>query len=318
MPQSQVVVIGDANVDMVIRLPDRGLSSPDMTDSEPQLHGGGSAANVAVALSRLGLDVSFIGTVGDDGYGRWVRDDLDHEGIDTKGLCTVPDAFTPMVMALIEHDGERLVVIWPPEGGAHLSLQEDQINQGMIRSTAWLHTSGICFRASPARETILHTMELARQTGLTVSIDLNLRMEVWGMDSETRMIFERAIELSDVVFGNAEEEIMPISGGNTIEAAMRNLSAGVRTVIARQGDKGAMVTTPQESFHALAFPTIVVDTLGAGDAFDAGFIAARLAQLNLREAVRWGNAAAALKIGQVGARGLPSIGELKQLLGRDV
>ncbi len=315
MAASQVVVLGDANVDMLIRLPDRASGTPDLTNAVPQLHGGGTAANVAVALARLGVAVTMVGAVGDDGYGRWVRDDLVREGVDVRGLCSVHDAFTPMVMALIEPDGERLVVVWPPEGGAHSRLEAHAIDPALMSSARWLHTTGICLRASPAREAVLHAMELARQAGLTTSLDLNLRFELWGLDDATRRTFEQAIELSDVVFGNAEEEIVPLAGVDSAEAGARFLCGGTRIVVARQGDKGALVVTPQETFHAPAFRTQVVDTLGAGDAFSGGFIAACLATLGVRDAATWGNAVAALKIAQTGARGLPFLEDLKHTLG---
>jgi sugar/nucleoside kinase (ribokinase family) len=92
------------------------------------------------------------------------------------------------------------------------------------------------------------------------------------------------------------------------------LSAGKRTVIARQGAKGALVVSPDDVFSSPAFEVEVVDTVGAGDAFNGGFIAACLAEKDLREAVRWGNAAAALKIEKRGARGLPSRENLFRLL----
>lgn len=316
MTVSQVVVLGDANVDMIIRLPDRTSDTPDLTNSVPQLHGGGSAANVAVALARLGVAVTMVGAVGDDGYGRWVRDDLGCEGVDVQGVYSVHDAFTPMVMALIESNGERLIVVWPPEGGAYLQLQADAINSVLITSASWLHTTGMCLRAAPARDAVLYAMELARAADLTVSLDLNLRLELWGLDDATRKTFERAIELSDVVFGNAEEEIIPIAGVDSAEAAAKCLCGGKRIVIARQGNKGALVVTPKETFHAPAFQAQVVDTLGAGDAFSGGFIAACLAEAGVREAVNWGNGVAALKIGRAGARGLPSLEDLKQMLGK--
>jgi fructokinase/2-dehydro-3-deoxygluconokinase len=300
---------------MVIRLPDRTSDTPDLTNSVPQLHGGGSAANVAVALARLGVAVTMVGAVGDDGYGRWVRDDLGREGVDVQGVCSVHDAFTPMVMALIELNGERLIVVWPPESGAHLQLQADAINPALMASASWLHTTGMCLRASPARDAVLYAMELAREADLTVSLDLNLRLESWGLGDATRRTFERAIELSDVVFGNAEEEIMPIAGVDSAEAGAQYLCGGKRIVVARRGNKGALVATPQETFHAPAFQTRVVDTLGAGDAFNGGFIAACLAKVGVREAASWGNAVAALKIGRAGARGLPSLKDLKQMLG---
>ena len=136
-----------------------------------------------------------------------------------------------------------------------------------------------------------------------------------GLDDKTRRTFERAIELSDVVFGNADEESMPIAGVDSAEDGAQALCDGKRIIIARQGGRGAFVVTPQETFHVPAFPTQVVDTLGAGDAFNGGFIAASLAKVGIREAVRWGNAAAALKVGQSGARSLPSLADLQHRLG---
>lgn len=315
MTAAQAVLLGDAAVDMLIRLPDRAAGQLDLTDSTPQLHGGGSAANVAVALARLGVTTTMVGAVGDDGYGRWVRDDLAREGVDTRGLRLLHDPFTPMVMALIEPTGERLIVVWPPQGGSQFQLEPAHIDPTLMAGASWLHTTGICLRASPAREAVLHGLELAREAGLTVSLDLNLRLELWKLGGETRRTFERAIELSDVIFGNGREEIAPMAGMDSVEDAARSLCGGRRIVVARQGAEGTLAATPEETFHVPAFRTQVVDTLGAGDAFDGGFIAARLAKRDVRESVRWGNAVAALKIGRAGARGLPSREELLQILG---
>ena len=315
MGRLQVVVLGDACVDMVIRLPDHtSQCTSDLSHSAPRLHGGGSGANVAVALARLGADVAMVGAIGDDGYGRWVCDDLIREAVNIEGLVSIADAFTPMVMAVVEPNGERLIYVWPPEGGAHLQLEADLLDPELILSASWLHTTGMCLRESPAREAILHVMALAREAGVTVSLDLNLRLESWGLDTDDRKAFEKAIALSDVVFGNAEEEILPMAGGDSVEAASRILCDSKRIIVARQGSEGAWVTTPSKAFSSPALPAQIVDTLGAGDAFNGGFIAACLAKADTREAARWGNAVAALKIGRSGARGLPSLEELKLAL----
>ena len=312
---SQVIVLGDACVDMVIHLPDHRAGPPDLTHSAPQLFGGGSGANVAVALARLGVAVMMVGAVGDDGYGRWLCEDLSREGVDAKGVCPVRDAFTPMVMALIEPNGERLVVVWPPEGGAHHHLQAEAINPAWITAAAWLHTTGLCLRESPTREAVLFAMQQAQEAGVPVSLDLNMRLELWGLDNETRRVFERAIALSDFVLGNGEEEIRPLTGADSVEAGAKQLGDGQRIVVARQGSQGALVATPQETFHVPAFQVEVVNTLGAGDAFNGGFIAACLAKVGIKEAVRWGNAVAALNISHDGARSLPSLADLQCLLG---
>jgi sugar/nucleoside kinase (ribokinase family) len=326
----RVVVLGDANVDMVICLPDRASGAPDLTASEPQVYGGGSAANAAVALARLGVAVSFVGSVGDDGFGRWLREDLAHEGVDTRGLITARDAFTPMVIALVDPGGERWIVVWPPERGADLRLRPEDLDLAWMAGAAWLHTTGMCLRASPVREAVLHGMALAREAGASVSLDLNLRVELWGLDHETRQTVERAVQLSDVVLGSGLEEIGPLAGLDDVEAAARAMCGGKRVVVARLGADGALAAVPAsassaestsassaelaEIIHAPAFPTSVVDTLGAGDAFDAGFVAACLAGNDTYEALRWGNAVAALKIGRPGARGVPTRAELEGVL----
>lgn len=313
MSDSFAVVLGDANVDMVICLPDRSSGPPDLSKSTPQLYGGGSAANAAVALARLGVRTTFIGAVGDEGYGRWVRDDLNREGIDTHALRALPDAFTPMVIAMIEPGGERLIVVWPPERGADTRLRPEDVDPDLIAGAAWLHTSGMCLRHSPVREAVLRGMEIARAAGVPVSLDLNLRLELWGWRDQIRETLDRAISLSDVVFGNATEEIVPVARVASVEMAAQIVADGKRIAVARLGAAGALAATPEGLFRAEAFPARVVDTLGAGDAFDGGFIAARIEGRDVLTALRWGNAAAAIKIGQSGARGTMSRAEVERL-----
>jgi sugar/nucleoside kinase (ribokinase family) len=219
-----------------------------------------------------------------------------------------------MVLALIEPNGERLVVVWPPEDGAHHHLPQKAIHAAFWQGATWLHTSGMCLRHSPTRETILQAMKEANTKGVMVSLDLNVRNELWGFDAETRATFERAVSLSDVVLGDAKEEVCLLAGLDTAEEAARMLCDGRRSIIARMGDAGALAATPSGLLRAAGFMVDVVDTLGAGDAFDAGFIAAGMDGRDLQEAMRWGNAVAALTIGKRGARGSPNRQELSAFL----
>lgn len=309
------VLVGDANVDLILRLPDRAADTKQGAIPPPELHGGGTVANTAVALARLGVPVALISAAGDDGYGRWVRDDLVREGVDTTGLRLVPEDFTPTVIAAIHPDGERSIYVWPPTGSAHISLRVDDLDPARIAGADWLHTSGMVLRGSPVREAALHAMLIAHEAGVPVSLDLNLRLEVWGWADEFRATIKRAIRLADVVFGHAAEEIVPLAGVENIEMAAQAISHDRRIVVARHGGRGALVAGSGYSEWVPAFEIpAIVDTLGAGDAFNGGFIAARLAGRDPVECARWGNAVAALKIGQAGARGLPSREAVARLL----
>lgn len=310
----EVVVLGDANADMVIHLPDRSVRPLDLTHSVPNVQGGGTAGNTAVALARLGVPVMFAGTVGDDGYARSIAEEFVREGVNTDGLIRLPDAFTPVVIAMVEPDGERMLVVWPPKNGADKQLQQTDVDMNRIKKAAWLHTTGMCLRDSPVRETILHTMQAARAAGVTVSVDLNLRIEVWGWDERLKQTIEQAIASADVVFGSGREEMLPVSGQATMEDAVQALSAGKRIVVARLGVEGALAASPEGVCHIPAFPARVVNTVGAGDAFNGGFIAARLNGHDLAEALRQGNAVAALKIQREGTRELPTRAEVEALL----
>jgi len=314
MIKPRVLVLGDANVDLVIPLDDRSKGDALSRDSALELHGGGTAANVAVGLARLEEQVAFIGTVGDDGYGHWVMSNFGDEGVNIEHTGIVRDVYTSMVLALIYPDGERGIFVWPDQGGAHTKLSPDSIESEIFETAVWLHTTGLCLREKPVRSAQLKAMELAQKAGLKVSLDLNLRLESWGMDSSLKKVFDQALGFSDVVFGSGLDEIVPYTGETSIQAGAETLSAGKKTVIARLGGEGALVVAPGERFTCPAYDVKVVDTLGAGDAFNGGFIAASLAGKELKEAARWGNAAAALKIGRSGARGLPTRQELLDLL----
>jgi sugar/nucleoside kinase (ribokinase family) len=333
-PLRPVVVLGDANVDLMVQLPDYAAGSRDLSRSAPQLYGGGTCGNVAVALARLGVPVLFAGALGDDGYGRWIRDDFAREGVDTSGIVWLPDAFTPTVIAMVQVSGERDLVVFPTDGGAPNLLEPPHLNAAAIERAAWLHTTGICLRGAHSRDAILHGMRLARAAGVPISLDLNLRIELWGYDDSIRQTIEEAISLADVVLGNGAEEIIPVASAFTLDApaltgtgaakaglkmteAARRLSGAGRVIIARNGADGVLAVSAEGVHHSPAFPVEVVNAIGAGDAFNGGFIAAQVAGLDLPEALHWGNAVAALKLGQPGGArgGLPGRAAVLKLLG---
>lgn len=328
-----VVVVGDLNADLVIRVPD---GTADTSDAVPQLYGGGTAGNVAAGLGRLGVPTRIVAAVGDDTFGRRLVEDLEDDGVGTAGVRYLGDAFTPLVIALIRSDGDRVTLVWPPERGADVLLTPGHLDHHTITTAGWLHTSGLSLRHRPVRDAVFAAMELAADAGVPVSLDLNLRAELWGMDDDVRRAVDRAIALADVVLGSGPDEILPLAaalspsahdeaaGDTAIERAVRALADGRRMVVARLAADGALAVSasPGEpgspdrrgTIRAPGFRTTVVDTVGAGDAFDAGFICASREGRGVDEALRWGNAVAALSVAGHGARALPHREHVEDLL----
>ncbi len=303
-----VVVIGDTNVDMEIRLPTAG-SAALHANPAPRLFGGGSAANTAAALARLEVPCRFVGVVGDDEFGRFAVASLVEAGVDCSAVESTSDAPTVIVIVAVSPDGERLIYVWPPSGGAHGALRVDAA-VAAVTDADWLHVSGICLRVAPARDAVLAAMERAKDLGIPVSLDLNLRLENWGWEGEFRQVVDAAIAQADVVLGSAPDEIVPLAGIDDPGEAAISVAGATRLVVARRGPDGAMACSAEGVVSEPGFGIEVVDTVGAGDAFDAGFITARLQGLDVTEALRWGNAVAALTVSRRGARSSPTLGEV--------
>lgn len=319
-PRRRVLVLGDANVDLTLHVPARTPDGSRLV-REPELTGGGTAANTATALARLGVPVEFAGAVGDDAFGRFVARDLEASGVGVRGLVTV-DEPTCQVIAMIEPDGERSLVVWPPDGGALVRFRPEDVDARLVIEAAWLHTTGMCLRHAPVRDAVLAAMRAARGAGVRVSIDLNLRIELWGLDAERRAAIEAAIALADVVLGQGDEELVPLAGagrvGGAVEVAAARLAGGTRTVVARLGAGGALACAPDGSIaRSPAFPVEAANPVGAGDTFNGGFVAALVEGRPLAEALRWGNAVAALRVSRPGgARALPDRAEVEALLAK--
>jgi fructokinase/2-dehydro-3-deoxygluconokinase len=218
-----------------------------------------------------------------------------------------------MVLVVVPGDGERLIYVWPPRGGAHLELTTERVVAG-LEGASWLHVSGIALRGEPAGSALLAGMETARSEGIPVSLDTNLRLENWGWEAGFRNTIERAMSLADVVFGNLVEEIVPLAAINDPGEALRALARPDRLVVGRLGAEGAIAHDGFQEVRMAGYQIEVVDTVGAGDAFDAGFIASRLSGSELEESLAFANAVAALGISQPGARTTPTAPEVLAFL----
>jgi sugar/nucleoside kinase (ribokinase family) len=301
MTQKPVVAFGDAAADVLIRLPPK-TGRAALRDISPRAFPGGAMGNTAVALARLGVPVALAAAVGGDGYGRFLRRRFEECGVDVAQMVTLPERFTLVTTAIIDREGERYLAAYPPQGMASAYYPAGRLDRDWLGQAAWLHATGAPFGEGTTREAAIEAMQVAREAGVPVSFDLNLRPRSEDLPGDLVERLWQAVRLSDNVFGSGADEFTYFTGESDRVEAAHSLARSGAVVVARTGPEGCLVIQPgQAPVRVPAFPTAVVDTLGAGDVFDAGFITARLAGRDVLEAARWANAAAALSIAGEGA-----------------
>ena len=316
----RAVLVGDICTDLIIRVPEETGNARQQP--EPEVHGGGTVANTAVALARLGVDTEFIGTVGNEQFGDQARRELEVEGIDIARLGVSRRWPTMLVIGLIDRTGQRTVLGWPNRNQAFSDLHEDQLAGLALSPRDWLHTSGSCLVQEPGRAAIHRALELARRHGARSSFDLNLRIGLEGGRLSAAYIdtLWEAIRKADFVLGSADEELFHLvpDEPDMRVATARLATRGKCVAIMREGTVGAHVSeygSPVVTIPPFQVP--VLDTIGAGDAFDAGFVQAGLDGRSLQEQIRRGHAVAALQIGGTGARSAPFRADVDRFLAQD-
>lgn len=278
----------------------------------------GAESNVAIGLARLGRSVAFVGRVGADGFGLAALRRMRAEGVDVTFVQT--DANAPT--GLLVRENRRLghsQVIYHRRGsaGSRLGPADVAAAAGVLRNSRWIHLSGITPGLSnSAREAVEAAIALGIEAKVTISFDVNLRRRLWSDTEATRVLAPLARQAS-IILGDAAE-LNLIAGTTDPRAAVDVLlGAGVKLVVEKRGAAGARAfdgTALVAEVPAIALPA-VVDPVGAGDAFCAGLIAARLESRDLFEALRWGIGCAAAALSTEGdIEGLPNRAELDRLL----
>jgi len=312
-----VVTLGECLVSLIAEEP-----GPLAEAATFERHIAGAEANVAVGLARLGQSVAYIGRVGSDGFGVAIVRRLRAEGVDVRHLTVDTVATTGLMLR------ERRVlgpaqVVYARTGSAGSRLAPEDVDRaaadGLFTDARWLHLTGITPALSAsARDAVVRAMELAREADLTISLDVNLRRRLWS-DEAAAPIVRSLAQGADVVLGSPDE-LAVVTGSTstdpaTLARAVLDLGPGIAVVkLGSDGALGMRSGAAAISVPALAVPS-VVDPVGAGDAFSAGFIAARLSGADVTPALRTANACGAAAVATVGdLTGLPDAVELERLL----
>jgi 2-dehydro-3-deoxygluconokinase len=277
----------------------------------------GAESNVSIGLSRLGLRVAMLGRVGDDLMGRVIGEGLRAEGVDLSGLVVDEEAPTGF-MVRYHRTADRIIASYHRSGSAGSRLGREDVDESLVRSAEVLHTTGITLALSPsAREAVEHAVGLARPAGVTVSLDVNYRSMLWSRQ-EAAATLRSLIGRVDVVFGGEEELrlLTDETAPEAVVAAVREL--GPVEVVLKRGSRGAVALAGTETVAVPAVPVSRVDPVGAGDAFVAGYLSARLEGLDLAGRLRRGAVCGAVAVSVPGDwEGLPRRAELDLLSGTE-
>ena len=318
LPRIEVVTLGECLVSLVAATP--GPLAEAMTFER---HVAGAEANVAVGLARLGHSVAYLGRVGADGFGTAIIRRLRGEGVDVSHLAIDPDARTGVMVRERRSLGAAEVLYHRAASAASRLARDDidrAVDAGLFEGARWLHLTGITPALSEsARAATLRARDVARDAGLEVSLDVNLRRRLWS-DEVAGPTLRDLVTGVDVVLGSPDELAViadsdPATDPAELAAAVATLGATV--VVVKLGPDGALGLEAGATpvlVPAIAVP-VEVDPVGAGDAFCVGFIAGRLDGVDVETALRMGNACGALAVAALGDQaGLPDRAELGRLL----
>ncbi len=303
-----VAVFGSIAQDMYLYIRGGFSLGSSRVAEEFKISAGGSAANTAVALSRLGIQVGFAGAVGNDDAGHFLIEDLRNEGVDTTTVQVIDGRITSRVYVIVDLDTGERGMVGIRDAGRFFELREDVVDY--IVSARYLHVSGYMLENEPGRSRTIELMELVKRKGKEVVTLLDLTQEV----SDKGLIREIGKNI-DYLLGNESEFLF--LGCRPREEELRKVQEelGCKGLVVKLGDRGSIAYVSGELYHKGAFDVPVIDTTGAGDAFNAGFIYGLVKGYDIDTCLEIGNAAGAYACTGMGARHLPRKEDLEKILG---
>jgi sugar/nucleoside kinase (ribokinase family) len=292
----RVLTVGDANPDIIFT----GLTNIPCAEQDTMASGleivlGGQTATISRALVRLGLEVTFVGRVGDDAYGRWAVDQLRADGVNTESMVIDPGLRTGATVVL-STGTERAFATYL---GSISEVRRSDITSEILGRVDHLHI-GSYFLQRRLHSGMLDLLQEARRRGLTTSVDPG-----WDNFMEWNAGILDVLPFVDVFLPNLVEA-QQITGAGSAEAALEVLARHGNIVVLKLGGEGCLVRHRDASSHAPAFAVEVVDVTSAGDVFNAGFLYGYLSAWELDRAARFANACGAIAVSHVGSSGIVS------------
>ena len=311
-PSPDVLCLGELLIDFVSTDRDVNLSQSGGFVKAP----GGAPANVAVSAVRMGVSAGFIGKVGDDPFGRYLKEVLEENGVDASRLILDAGARTTLSFVAQKSDGVRDCIFYRNPGADQL-LSPDEIDERYVASAALVHYGSISLESPISQMATQKAVGLAGEKGMLLTYDPNYRPTLWQDQEEARQKMNVALSWANLV-KISEEEYPFITGTDSPEACGQYiLDNGPSVAVVTLGEKGCYYTDGLHSGYLPGCPVQLVDSTGAGDSFMGTLLAylARQRRKNPRylpvcdeafvECLRLANCAGALATTKLGA--IPSI-----------
>ena len=275
-----VVVVGELNVDIILNsidsFPEMGKEkiAKDMT-----LTLGSSSAIFASNLSALGANVAFVGKIGDDAFGALVKESLQAKKVNTDFLIT-SKKFSTGATIVLNYSEDRAMVTYP---GAMEDLTINNIKEEVIKSAKHFHFSSY-FLQPGIQSGLLKLFKMAKENGLTTSLDIQ-----WDPKEKWNFNYREMLPFVDVFLPN-EQEALLLTSESKLENAINKLTPLAKCVVIKLGSKGSIAVANGKSvFKESFFNDNVVDAIGAGDSFNAGFIFKYINGSKIDECQKFGN-----------------------------
>lgn len=310
-PRGPFLVIGRVGMDLTPMPP--GTAIEDVETFRADL--GGSSANIAVGLVKLGETADLLTCVSDDAFGRYCLRGLARYGVGTRHVRATEgerDARTSLAFYESRVEGHQSVVF--RNGVADFRMGVEDVEVVDYASYGALVTTGTVFAAEPSRGAAFRAFELAREAGVTLILDIDHRPYSWESVEAAARVLGRAVEACPVIVGNEEEfDFLDGWSGRGLERA-RSLSRG-RLVVYKMGGRGSITFVDGTARRDGVFTVDALKPTGAGDSFMAGFVSALARGRPLETAIESGAAAAAITVSRVGcAPAMPTTDELERFL----
>ena len=296
-----VIGFGALNLDKLFKVNMIAKEDEEASVTDFKRSGGGSAANTIVGLAKLGLKTGFVGKVASDTEGEFLLADLRKEGVNTDGITVAENGRSGTVMGFIDIKGDRALYVDP---GVNDHLDFHEINLNYVVDTKFIHLSSFVaqlpFNAQKKLINNLSTMKVCFDPGAIYARK--------GLNANKPII-----RRSYAMFPN-EMEVNQLTGEDYQEGAKTFLELGAELIAVKLGKRGCYITDGKENHLIEAYNVDAVDTTGAGDAFNAGFIYGLINGKDLYKCGMLGNFVASRCVSAIGARtGLPRLEDLKDI-----